>query len=195
MTNFEKAVETVGIAGIVEMMGVYCNEATGNTCAACPWRKAVDTMPGCHCITSPDIVQFLESQETGMVEMVYEKTRHDATRIANGICKGFPYYVLSMGTHPCAYVDVSDMEDALDTNRIDCHGGITYSDNHLATVDGEGWFIGWDYAHWDDYNGMIPKCFSENFKLWTTQEIVEECKNVIDQIVELRSHKGGGNNG
>lgn len=196
MTNFEKAVETVGIAGIVEMMGVYCNESTGDTCNACPWRKALKEIPGCNCITAPGIVQFLESQETGIVEMVYTRTRHDATRIAYGKHKGFSYYVLSLGTHPCAYVDVSALSKCgIDTKCIDCHGGITYSCDSLSTVEKKGWFIGWDYAHFEDYTGMIPEWFALDFKRWTTREIVEECKKVIDQIVKLRNHKGGGDNG
>lgn len=131
-----------------------------------------------------------------MLEMEYQNTRVKPYRLADGTYKGFPYYVLSMGTHPCAYVDVSALSKCgIDTYRIDCHGGITYSNKHLATVDGEGWFIGWDYAHYYDYSGMVPDCYSENLKRWTTGEIVDECKNVIDQIVELRSHKGGGDNG
>lgn len=191
MTNFEKAVEVIGIAGIVRMMGVYCDEATASTCSDCPWRKAVSTISGCCCITDHDIVQFLGCQYKEMREMEYVNTRVKPYRLADGTYKGFPYYVLSLGAHPCAYVDVSDIpEDELDTNCILCHGGITYSDERLATVDKKGWFIGWDYANCYDYTGMVPDCYAGSLKRWTTREIVEECKKAIDQIVELRKHKG-----
>ena len=62
MRNFEKAVEAIGIAGIVEMMAVYCEESTTSTCNACPWRKALAAIPGCQCITAHAIVKFLESE-------------------------------------------------------------------------------------------------------------------------------------
>lgn len=62
MRNFEKAVEAIGIAGIVEMMAVYCDESTASTCDACPWRKALAAIPGCQCFTAHDIVKFLESE-------------------------------------------------------------------------------------------------------------------------------------
>lgn len=70
---------------------------------------------------------------------------------------------------------------------ISCHGGVTYSEPILKTVDKKGWFIGWDYAHCGDYinygDTSLNNLFSDD-KKWTTEEIVEECKNVINQIVE-----------
>lgn len=62
MRNFKKAVEAIGIAGIVEMMAVYCDESIASTCDACPWRKALAAIPGCQCFTSRSIVKFLESE-------------------------------------------------------------------------------------------------------------------------------------
>lgn len=62
MTNFEKAVKAVGVAGIVEMMSMYCYEATGSTCSACPWRKALNAVPGCKCLDSGKVITFLESE-------------------------------------------------------------------------------------------------------------------------------------
>ena len=63
MRNFEKAVEAIGIAGIVEMMAVYCEESTASTRNACQWRKALAAIPGCQCFTAHDIVKFLESEQ------------------------------------------------------------------------------------------------------------------------------------
>ena len=72
-------------------------------------------------------------------------------------------------------------------NLIECHGGLTYASEHLRTVDKEGWFIGWDYAHAGDFTGYDIKYPSIGYpgRMWTTQEIVDECKEVIDQLVEL----------
>lgn len=96
-----------------------------------------------------------------MIEMKYMNTRVEPYQLATGTHKGFWYYVINLGTHPCAYVDVSALSECgIDTRRIDCHGGITYSDKRLSTVDRKGWFIGWDYAHGYDYNGMVPDCYA-----------------------------------
>ena len=122
--------------------------------------------------------------------MIYNKNcPGSAEQIAGGTYKNFDYYVLNLKTHPTAYVDVtnSPLNGCDEDIDISCHGGITWCDNFVKSIDKKGWFIGWDYAHYGDYmdygyasvNNMFP-----NDKKWTTEEIVEECKNVIDQIVE-----------
>lgn len=131
-------------------------------------------------------------------EMVYSPKRIEPERIADGEYKGFNYYVLSLGTHPCAYVDVSDTKlCGIDYDNIDikCHYGLTYSKPYLATVEKEGWFIGWDYAHHSDYTGY-ESCFPLEFrlkgKIWTTKEMVNECKEVIDQILNILKEGANG---
>lgn len=129
--------------------------------------------------------------ETFIKPVIYNKNRLGSTeQIAAGTYKNFDYYVLNLRTHPTAYVDVSDsLLNGVCYDDIDiyCHGGFTYSESTLKTVDKKGWFIGWDYAHYGDYinygDTSLNNMFS-NDKKWTTEEIVEECKNVIDQIVE-----------
>lgn len=39
--------------------------------------------------------------------MVYHDNRIKPVRIADGIYRKMPYYVLNFGTHPCAYVDTA----------------------------------------------------------------------------------------
>ena len=126
-----------------------------------------------------------------MEEMLYQTTMlNPPKQIANGNYQGFDYYVLNLGTHPCAYIDVTETElKFIDYNNIDieCHFGLTYSREYLVTVDKTGWFIGWDYAHYTDFAGYYTNLDRELYSLkrWTTQEIVNECKEVIDRIVEL----------
>ena len=124
-----------------------------------------------------------------MQEMIYQKNRIPPVRLADGVYRGVPFYVLSLGTHPCAYVDIAPLGlDAVDERDIDCHGGITYHHDYLATVDHEGNFLGWDYAHYMDYSGYFGAIHEYAFsfvKKWTTAEMVAECKNVIDQIVGM----------
>lgn len=114
-----------------------------------------------------------------MTEMVYTQRRQEASRLTDGEYRGYHYYVLSFGTHPCAYVDIGDTNVV--ESAIECHGGVTYSHEYLATVEHKSWFIGWDYAHCYDYSGDIPE-LTRHCKKWTTAEIVGECKSVIDQI-------------
>lgn len=118
-------------------------------------------------------------------EMIYQPSRIPPIRLADGVYRGIPFYVLSLGTHPCAYVDIAPSErDAINEYDIDCHGGITYREDYLVTVDHKGDFIGWDYAHYMDCYGDIPSLNFANSKKWTTAEMIAECKHVIDQIVE-----------
>lgn len=92
-----------------------------------------------------------------MQEMIYQPHRIRPMRLADGVYRGIPYYVLSFGTHPCAYVDIEPSGlVAINEHDIDCHGGITYHAECLATVEHEGNFIGWDYAHYTDYSGDLP---------------------------------------
>ena len=129
-----------------------------------------------------------------MKEMIYSATRiNPPERLADGEYKGFHFYVLTLGTHPCAYVDVTDSDlngtDYTDIN-IECHCGLTYSRDYLHTVDKKGWFIGLDYAHYCDFAGYeleMPIGTRIGGKMWTTTEIVKECKQVIDQITLVHS--------
>ena len=125
-------------------------------------------------------------------EMTYHTDRFPKPEIlSQGEYKNFKYYVLNLGTHPCAYIDVTDTKlDGVDYSDIDidCHGGLTYAKYYLNGIDesGERYFIGWDYAHICDYTGyeeMISPCIVG--RKWTTKEMVNECKDVINQIVNM----------
>ena len=123
-------------------------------------------------------------------EMIYQAKRlTPPEQIAMGTYKGLDYYVLNLGTHPCAYIDVTNTSlHGIEYEEIDVvvHGGLTYSRPSLATVDKSGWFIGWDYAHCSDFTGYeidYPENICLGGKHWTTGEIVAECLDVINQMV------------
>lgn len=113
--------------------------------------------------------------------------------------KNYNYYVLNLGTHPTAYIEIPKENKLYRKSYneiyeigcdIDVHGGLTYSDNELMGVKSENWFIGWDYAHCGDYYGYeecMPESIRTYGKKWTTEEIIEECKNAIDQIIGFES--------
>ena len=138
----------------------------------------------------PELRSENERRCGGMLEMIYSAKRLlPPEMLADGEYKGFHFYVLNLGTHPCAYVDVAETDlNGKHYNDIDivCHCGLTYSREFLQTVDKKGWFIGWDYAHYCDFAGyelVMPENIRTNGKMWTTAEIVNECKEVIDQLV------------
>lgn len=133
-----------------------------------------------------------------MKEMVYMPTRTDGAIILDkGNINGYAYRIVSYGTHPCAYVDIPQTSKVCDiyttfceNDEIDVHGGITYARDYLFSKDfGEeqGHWIGWDYAHWDDYSGYFETVFPFPFggKKWTTPEIFADVKSVIRQLKEL----------
>lgn len=131
-------------------------------------------------------------------EMVYQKNRKREL-LCSDEYNGFKFYVMNLGTHPTAYVEIPKESYAYNKgyheleDKIDVHGGLTYSDDFLDISDDErikGWFIGWDYSHYNDYIGyeeifMFDMCG----KKWTTEEIIKECKNVIEQLVEAQNEK------
>lgn len=134
-----------------------------------------------------------------MREMIYYANRLETPELlTSDEYKGFTYYVLNLGTHPCAYIEVTGTEldgrDYCDID-IDCHGSLTYSRDYLRTVDHKGWFIGWDYMHYLDFVGYefnLPQQTRTGGKRWTTEEIVLECERVIEQLVVLLDGEDNG---
>lgn len=131
-------------------------------------------------------------------EMEYGKERR-IELLCKDKYKNYNYYVLNLGTHPTAYIEIPKENKLYRKSYdeiyeigcdIDVHGGLTYSDNELMGVKSKNWFIGWDYAHIGDYCGYeeyMPESVRTYGKKWTTEEIIEECKNAIDQIISFES--------
>lgn len=108
--------------------------------------------------------------------------------LAHDTYKGYEFAIISFVTHPCAYVGIpighrfykkEYYEEIFD--YIPAHGGLTYSEMGVYGHMQDKWVIGWDYGHYGDY---VPwELFSEG-KRWTTEEILEEVKDVIDEIIK-----------
>ncbi len=141
-------------------------------------------------------------------EMVYKdypiSSEHPPEILGHDTYDGYEWFILSMHTHPCAYIVLDKnnpfygMDYEVLNNIMSCHGGFTYSENHLGTTqkfvkeDEEKWVIGWDYAHADDYHGCLshlePLSDEESpygYK-WTTQEIYDEIWGVINDLKLLK---------
>lgn len=128
-----------------------------------------------------------------MKEMIYQAT-DKIELLDTGTCEGYTYYILNLGTHPTAYVQIPENHKYYNKEyeeiNLDVHGGITYSRNRLYLSKEEkidGWFIGWDYAHWGDYTGYeenMPEECKTRGKKWTTKEIQEEVYEACRQLKE-----------
>lgn len=130
-----------------------------------------------------------------MKEMKYQAQRKVEV-LDTGFCFGLLYYIMSLGTHPTAYIRIPKghklygKDDAEIYQKIDInvHGGITYiSDSMTIENVGEvdGWIIGWDYCHCGDYMGieeLVPIEYRIGGKKWTTQEIYKELREACYQI-------------
>ena len=117
--------------------------------------------------------------------------------------KAYEYYVLSMHSHPCAYVVIHGNNELYGKSGeeldelISCHGGVTYAEPYLGNKQqfigkNEGkWVIGWDYHHCDDYSGYFNNFTpisgdSEAYgHKYTTLEIINEIHDVIQQLIDL----------
>ena len=125
-----------------------------------------------------------------MKEMMYSKN-YKREVLDSGICCGYLYYIMSMGTHPCAYIKLPQSHPcyykSYDEIPIEVHGGLTFKSEKLKT-DNEipvlGMYIGWDYGHIGDYSGM-RYYNDENDKKWTTREILDDVVSVCEQLNEL----------
>lgn len=138
-------------------------------------------------------------------EMVYQEDRlgNCGIILADGVYRNHQYVVKSLGTHPTAYVclnpddsmyleaEKSNPECGYDDFPVDCHGGLTYFSDVLIVEDRKisGLWIGWDYLHHNDYlGGRYLNTFGFS-KKWTTREMIDECKRVIDQIVDYEENE------
>ena len=124
-----------------------------------------------------------------MKEMIYSAELKREI-LDTGFYLGFLYYIMNLGTHPTAYIRIPEKyKNKID--NIEVNGGITYSEKGLWVEENkkiEGYFIGWDYAHYGDYFGFeeaVPMIYRTGGKKWTTKEILDEVKSACEQIKKL----------
>lgn len=139
-----------------------------------------------------------------MKEMNYVETRLKEILYEDDYL-GYHFLIVSYGTHPCAYIEIPKTHRWYgipytdeELENIECHGGLTYAGNlhHVLGKEesNQRWFIGWDYAHSEDFQGFYLNDVwgnQLNSKKWTTQEIFNEVKNVIEQIIKMDEKEKG----
>lgn len=119
-----------------------------------------------------------------MKEMVYLSKRTNRQILHSGEFDGYQFYIVSYGTHPCAYVKAEIPLSVKD--RIECNGGITFDGSAFKEFKVKGNYIGWDYAHCWDFAGYAPEMGGE---IHTTEGIFWDVKKVISQLIDILGDK------
>lgn len=86
-----------------------------------------------------------------MKEMVYGKRKFEV--LHEGIYKDYKFFIISYGSHPCAYVENKKNYKDYDCDElinIDVHGGFTFCGEKCGVN-----CIGWDYNHLGDFSSYI----------------------------------------
>ena len=110
--------------------------------------------------------------------------------LKKGIFNRIHYEIISLGSHPTAYIRIPKGSEINKANYedidINVHGGLTYK----GKINDEGFlWIGWDYAHYGDYRENISRFHLEDGKSgkkWTINEIEQECFKAIIQLKKLK---------
>lgn len=127
-----------------------------------------------------------------MKQMKYQKERKIEI-LKRGAYNGYEYLILSLGTHPCAYINLDNKDFIKEDDYIGCHCGITFYQKGYTLSNGKRIFnnseliVGWDYAHSDDKFGDYDYGI-----IHTTEEIYAEVKEVIDNIKKIEKGVGIG---
>ena len=128
-----------------------------------------------------------------MKEMIYDPSIKNVVLLDSGTYKGFEYYIVNRGReYPLAYIKAPDdlkisCEDPFEINLDSPHGGLTFGCENavpplLEGIASKGNYLGWDYAHIGDWLGYYnPDSFMPG-KKWTTEEILEQVKNTIEEL-------------
>lgn len=125
-------------------------------------------------------------------EMIYSERKEKAEVLLSGEYNKLRFVILNLGTHPTAYVEchVDYMNHGcVDLKRdrlrdIHAHGGLTYFGKAYWNNNDKNRYLGWSYDHFGDYTSIDPEG-----KKYTTEEIHQDVKNVIDQLRrEMRMH-------
>ena len=127
-----------------------------------------------------------------MKEMKYQKDRIIDV-LHSGEYKGRKFAILNLGSHPTAYVELKAEEvqksSSYDDYDLNVHGGFTFLGEAYWNKEDKSKYIGWDYAHCDDFMGYYtPNDSSMYFTSirYTTEGIFEDVKSVIDQFEKAK---------
>ena len=131
-----------------------------------------------------------------MKEMEYQpEFIQSGETLHEGEYMGYEFVIISYGHHPCAYVGVPKGSKFFKKwwgrncmSNIDgkTHGGLTYSRMGVNGRMMKKWVLGWDYAHAGDFSGSLARFakYGIEGRKWSTEEIYEHVKAVIEEIIK-----------
>ena len=121
-----------------------------------------------------------------MKEIVYGK--YDI--VHSGKYRDCKFIILVVGVYPVACVEnIANIKDIDKANSLipDVHGGFTYIGKEFwADWEDKTEYLKWDYNTENDYYSTL--LFTNNGKKWTTKEIYEEVKSVIDKLIDFKNY-------
>lgn len=125
-------------------------------------------------------------------EMIY-KDHCSPELLEYNTYKGYNYAVISQGYIPCGYVEIPQEHPYYNKNYYECdiqvHGGLTFCgrlNSNLGLPTNTFW-LGWDYGHYGDLMGFDFLYGHIAFgKAYTTQDIINDCHSVIDQLEAIK---------
>lgn len=102
---------------------------------------------------------------------------------------------INLGTHPCCYIASTAKEKALTEADIhdlpyQPHGCFTYAGkfekkSYFTEEEAKLYWIGWDYAHYNDYNGSLQNTslqqFNSQAKKYSTMHLIKDTEEIIKQ--------------
>ena len=140
-------------------------------------------------------------------ELIYLGKRIEAPIVLKeGIIDGFQFAILTLGSHPCAYIGIDSTHKffGLEYDEIgeefdypiEVHGGLTYTDDHVSEVESDGfrWWVGWDYGHSGDFHDnselrmfnaitdRVQGMYGKGDRRWLLDEIYTEVLAIIEQL-------------
>lgn len=137
----------------------------------------------------------MKERDKTMKEMIYKRERIIEI-LHSGEYFKHKFVIISLGTHPVAYIECKLQNcNSYDDERlksIEVHGGFTYFGEAHWDENDNLKYLGWDYSHCGDYNGtwndvtILPNSVA-TAKKYTTEEIFEEVKRVISQLMALEN--------
>lgn len=136
-----------------------------------------------------------------MKQLVYSKNRC-ALCLHEERVDGYLIIIMNYGTHPCGYIGLPKNHflnkvnyNELADNKIygdKVNGGFTYSNFGVAGFHKDTWFLGWDYAHFNDYTEFMNEVsYYKDLKKWTAEEIYQECLEQLEEIKKIKYRKEG----
>lgn len=135
---------------------------------------------------------------TEMKEMKYLYFPTPAEVLYVGKYKGYDCVIISLGTHPCAYVRIPKNHPLFGKDYMKCSFPegyrVTFSGPSITMAEGvskqipEGYYLGWDYLL-GPTGELCPlpdgEILTSLLYKYTTDEIYDDCKDFVDYLIEM----------